>query len=1327
MPTTVEGKTIRLACNQSSNDGVIDKWSGKSLMIWQGATAQLRCTLFDREPASDSLVTDFTNVVSATLYVRKFNARGTVLLAKTILVAAMDTDVTWNDYVTDADQHFTFNLSGSDTNQIVNDAGVLPIYFSIKVVTTTSSYIAAFGYGKVIDVGIVDVAPPTPTGFSPVYTDSYGLVQNSVPTNFPFGLLQVGGQSIIPPEGFDVKSFGAVGDGIVNDTAAFNTALAHAAASNGVLYIPRGSFYLTSTLLFVHAGSQIPLGIVGSGPDSILVTDQNIPIITVDGVGGRIDGLRFQNFTLRNTNNALNNDVGISFVDTSGTPLGSNSVNDFRISNIGFYGLSCGILSSRNANAQEGGMNFCTFSQLAFWNAGGKTAKYNVHFLHGGGTGNKFIDLSGVALISNIEIGDGNVQNVGDMLFSGCHFGGNNVDSSGIKLNGPVNLPPGSPGDAQPYGRAISIVNCQFDAGVVHALNFSHIRQFSCLGTNWGGATDVVLSNCQGFKLDRGVGINDAQPGTPNLVFTNCTNYTLIGDYGTVYTTNSITTGGTIAAGVPATGFAAGDISASRTTTTGVLYLGSDAGLYAYRYGANGLLLGGATFLALSSRNNTSVGLKVSGTTLKVRLADDSGDAALTASNLSGTNTGDQDLSPYAPLNSPAFTGPITTNGTISAGSVATGFTNGDISASRTSGTGAIYIGSDGGLYFYRHAANSLQMAGVTLLTLGNRDGTAPGVALKVTGVTMKVRRGDDSADADLFAGALTLSGSLSATGTIAGSNLSGTNTGDQNLTPYALLASPAFTGTPTAPTAAAATNTTQIATTAFVTSAITTAVTGLLNFKGSTDCSGNPNYPSAVKGDSYIVSVAGKIGGASGTAVDVGDWYVCEANNAGGTEAAVGSSWGHMEHNLVGALLASNNLSDVANAGTARTNLGLAIGTNVQAYAANLTTWAGIAPGTGVGTALAVNVGSDGAFVTFNGALGTPSGGTLANASGLPESGVVNLVNDLALKAPLAGPSFTGAVAASGTIAVGTAPSSGFVAGDISASRTATTGAICIGSDAGLYLYRYAAASLQLAGVTFLAVANRDGSSPGFGLKVSGNVLKLRLSDDSGDASITALAGTFSGALTGSNLSGTNTGDQTSVSGNAGTATALQTARAINGVNFDGTAAITVAAAAGTITGTTLNSSVVTSSLSSVGPLTSLLELYANDGSNTVELLRLNNFNSAGKGSKIVFYQGQTPAEVGRIADYHNGSQWSMRLGPIGSLEALTVWDTGDIQSAGKIVAGAVIRLRGYTVATLPAATQGDTAFVTDATAPTFLAIIAGGGAVVTPVFYNGTNWVGF
>jgi len=47
------------------------------------------------------------------------------------------------------------------------------------------------------------------------------------------------------------------------------------------------------------------------------------------------------------------------------------------------------------------------------------------------------------------------------------------------------------------------------------------------------------------------------------------------------------------------------------------------------------------------------------------------------------------------------------------------------------------------------------------------------------------------------------------------------------------------------------------------------------------------------------------------------------------------------------------------------------------------------------------------------------------------------------------------------------------------------------------------------------------------------------------------------------------------------------------------------------------------------------------------------------------------------------------------------------------------------YTVATLPTPTGIAYATVSDATAPTYLGTLVGGGAVVTPAFYNGTDWV--
>ena len=80
-------------------------------------------------------------------------------------------------------------------------------------------------------------------------------------------------------------------------------------------------------------------------------------------------------------------------------------------------------------------------------------------------------------------------------------------------------------------------------------------------------------------------------------------------------------------------------------------------------------------------------------------------------------------------------------------------------------------------------------------------------------------------------------------------------------------------------------------------------------------------------------------------------------------------------------------------------------------------------------------------------------------------------------------------------------------------------------------------------------------------------------------------LTGNVTGNLTG-NVTGNVSGTSGSTTGNAATATALQTGRTINGVTFDGTGNITVTAAAGTLTGTAVNATVVTSSLTTFGTL---------------------------------------------------------------------------------------------------------------------------------------------
>lgn len=76
------------------------------------------------------------------------------------------------------------------------------------------------------------------------------------------------------------------------------------------------------------------------------------------------------------------------------------------------------------------------------------------------------------------------------------------------------------------------------------------------------------------------------------------------------------------------------------------------------------------------------------------------------------------------------------------------------------------------------------------------------------------------------------------------------------------------------------------------------------LVFKGVIDCSGNPNYPAADAGWTYKVSVAGKIGGASGPNVEVGDLLICIVDSSpSGDHATVGANWVIVQANVDGAV----------------------------------------------------------------------------------------------------------------------------------------------------------------------------------------------------------------------------------------------------------------------------------------------------------------------------------------------------------------------------------------------------------------------------------------
>ena len=96
---------------------------------------------------------------------------------------------------------------------------------------------------------------------------------------------------------------------------------------------------------------------------------------------------------------------------------------------------------------------------------------------------------------------------------------------------------------------------------------------------------------------------------------------------------------------------------------------------------------------------------------------------------------------------------------------------------------------------------------------------------------------------------------------------------------------------------------------------------------------------------------------------------------------------------------------------------------------------------------------------------------------------------------------------------------------------------------------------------------------------------------------------------------------------GNASTATALETARTINGTSFDGSANITVTAAAGTLTGNTLSSDVTASSLTSVG---NSLQIAGSSGVDISQgAISLKN---GGTQSRIDFYCESANAHYARL-----------------------------------------------------------------------------------------------
>lgn len=103
------------------------------------------------------------------------------------------------------------------------------------------------------------------------------------------------------------------------------------------------------------------------------------------------------------------------------------------------------------------------------------------------------------------------------------------------------------------------------------------------------------------------------------------------------------------------------------------------------------------------------------------------------------------------------------------------------------------------------------------------------------------------------------------------------------NITKKAPKDSPLFTGTPKAPTAAAGTNTTQIATTAFVHSEVVAASTGAAKYHGGMTAASYGKLTTYKAGWYWVVTEAGTI---AGECCEIGDMVFCNTDSTTGAKS---------------------------------------------------------------------------------------------------------------------------------------------------------------------------------------------------------------------------------------------------------------------------------------------------------------------------------------------------------------------------------------------------------------------------------------------------------
>lgn len=300
-----------------------------------------------------------------------------------------------------------------------------------------------------------------------------------------------------------VKDFGAVGDGVTDDSAAVQLARAHAATVGGAIYYPPGSYYHGSA---ITGTNYVP--VVGDGEGSttlewdfngaLFVFSQTALASYKTSGGFKAVG---PGSTSTNTDSKLfhfNGTKGLTFCRFSGITM--TSAHTFLRSDI-------------PADAGSGQINWTTFENINLRSG----VKYGAQFMFGSGTGNSWVGGKPAIGLAGGAVWEcnGSGCDVGDILIEDVHCISETGEGAGVSTGVVFR------GGADTTYRSRIKVTGQFDAQMDRPLDLSSTgdawSNIKLVNSNIGGDVNIydhIPPIARSIVDDQGVSVHRSQFNT---------------------------------------------------------------------------------------------------------------------------------------------------------------------------------------------------------------------------------------------------------------------------------------------------------------------------------------------------------------------------------------------------------------------------------------------------------------------------------------------------------------------------------------------------------------------------------------------------------------------------------------------------------------------------------------------------------------------------------------------------------------------------------------------------------------------------------------------